>query len=230
MRSFALLAVLATLIAPARADARLFWQTYGATVAADGGCGPGCAWNINQDYFVPRHCDSCQYGLFGACKTDHSRSAACSNLHPVYGGYCTPYSSCRYKWRDHVYKVHCGCMPLHKQHGSWRLDKCRKHALVCRHADTARPPACGLAASPADHTFAIEGLHEHHRYAMALQNVEPFGGETLGSVPALPGGASGGGPVAVAIPLGSAGAPTPKLNLTPTSNATSGGLPAPFDY
>ena len=54
MRAFVYLAAFALPLAPATLNARLFWQTYGATVATTDGCG-GCAWNINQDYLVPRH-------------------------------------------------------------------------------------------------------------------------------------------------------------------------------
>lgn len=123
MRLSVLIAVALALAPAGLAHARLFRQTYGATVpTAD-----GCAWNINQDYFVPRHCDSCRYDLWSACKTSHTRSPACRHLHPVYGGYCTPYSACRYRWRDHVYKKYCGCTPLRRTYGPWKLEKCRKH-------------------------------------------------------------------------------------------------------
>ena len=88
------------------AEGRLFYQTYGATVAAPGGC---CAWNVNQDYFVPRYCESGRYGLLSSCKTSHTTSAACRRDHPIYHGYCSPYGSCHYCWRNHVYKAHCGC-------------------------------------------------------------------------------------------------------------------------
>ena len=108
---------LAALIAlgPANAEARLFWQTYGAVAPSAG----ACAWNLNQDYFVPRHCGSGAYDLFSPCKTDYGSSAACRNLHPIYHGYCTPYGLCRYVWRDHVYKTYCGCTPLRYEYGPW---------------------------------------------------------------------------------------------------------------
>ena len=230
MPRLALIAALTTLLMPATADARLFWQTYGATtVGAEG----GCHWNLNQDYFVPRHCDSCQYGLFSACKADHSLSPACKNLHPVYAGYCTPYGSCRYKWRDHVYKKHCGCTPLRCEHGPWHLEKCRKHALVKRHASTGCTGGSdGCSSTDAHYSemyssapYAIVPTHPHDGY---YQNLEPFGGETLGSIAALPGGAAGGvsasaTPTTVVNPL------PPKLELVPRPPAPSP-LPAPFDF
>jgi len=233
MPRLALIAALTTLLTPATADARLFWQTYGATVSAEGCCGAGCHWNLNQDYFVPRHCDSCQYGLFSACKVGHSRSAACKNLHPVYAGYCTPYGSCRYKWRDHVYKTYCGCTPLRCEYGSWHLKKCDKHALVKRHAQPGcirESAACGLAASHDAEMYnatpyAIGPTQPHGAYCQPL---EPFGGETLGSIAALPAGMAGGAPAAatsgtVVNPL------PPKLELVPSQPAPSP-LPAPFDF
>ena len=225
MRTLLLLAVLHTLLTPGSVDARLFWQTYGATVAADGGCGAGCAWNVNQDYFVPRHCDSGRYGLFSPCKTAHTRSAACKHLHPIYRGYCTPYGSCHYKWRDHVYKTYCGCTPLSHKYGPWHLDRCQKHPLVLRHADPLACAACGLAATHATGEYARSPA-EH--YGLSLCNVEPFGGETLGTVAAISAGV-GGGSTAAATPT-TAGPPTPtKINLSPASTGGSG-LPAPFNY
>ncbi len=240
MPRLALIAALTTLLTPATADARLFWQTYGASVGTEGGCGAGCHWNLNQDYFVPRHCDSCQYGLFSACKVDHTRSAACKNLHPVYAGYCTPYGSCRYKWRDHVYKTYCGCTPLRCEHGPWHLKKCDKHALVKRHAHpgcAGGSAACrrsavadGLAASHLTESYdaapyAIEPTHQHVGY---YQNLEPFGGETLGSIAALPAGMAGGGS-ATAAPGTTVNPLPPKLELVPSQPAPSP-LPAPFDF
>jgi hypothetical protein len=116
--------ILALVIGPAGvtiAEARLFWQTYGATVPADGGC--GCSWNVNQDYFVPRTCANGQYGLFSACKCSHYLSPACKYLSPIYTGYCTPYSSCHYRRKDCVYKERCGCTPLKCEYGPWHLQK-----------------------------------------------------------------------------------------------------------
>jgi hypothetical protein len=223
MRSLTLFVSLATLLTPAAADARLFWQTYGATVATDA----GCAWNLNQDYFVPRYCDSGRYGLFSACKTAHTRSAACKNLHPVYCGYCTPYGSCRYKWRDHVYKTYCGCTPLRHEYGPWHLEKCGKHPLVLRHSTPTCSRARGLGAEVLAGEMAFE-LAEPQ--GLWLCNVEPFGGETLGSIPAIASGATSSGAAAVAAtPAASAPQLPPQLNLMPTST-TGGGIPAPFNY
>lgn len=224
MRRLALIAALTTLLAPSAADARLFWQTYGATVASEGGA--GCHWNLNQDYFVPRHCDSCQYGLFSACKTDRSISPACKNLHPAYAGYCTPYGSCHYKRRDHVYKTHCGCTPLRCEYGPWHLEKCGKHALVMRHSQPACSAACGLAAAPQSGDFSLPDAHAQH--IAGFEHVEPFGGETLGFIAALPAGTTGGGSAA-AIPTAVGNPLPPKLELVPRAPAGSS-LPAPFGY
>jgi hypothetical protein len=224
MRKLALFAAL-TLLAPAAAEARLFWQTYGATVTEDGGCGAGCSWNQSQDYFVPRHCDSGRYGLFSPCKADHSRSAACRNLHPFYGGYCTPFGSCRYKWRDHIYKTYCGCMPLRCEYGPWHLKTCGKQSFVHRPAgDECRceEPVTAIASTAA---IAVEGYESE---AVWLPNVEPFGGERLGSIPALSAGATSG-PAPAASPAIPVQALPPKLELTPVVPAGDG-LPAPFAY
>jgi hypothetical protein len=229
MLRFAFLATLIALLTPPAAEARLFWQTYGAIVPADGACGAGCHWNLGQDYFVPRHCDTGQYGLFSPCKVDHYRSPACKNLHPVYAGYCTPYGSCRYKWRDHVYKTHCGCTPLKCVCGPWHLQKCGKHALVKRHAHPGCPAACGLADSirgrPLEVTLDFEPTHQMHGYC---QNLEPFGGENLGSIAALPAGMVSAG-TATTIPTTVGNPLPPKLELVPSQPAPSP-LPAPFDF
>ena len=218
MRTFAL-AALVTLLAPSTAQARLFWQTYGSTVpAAD-----GCHWNVNQDYFVPRHCDSGRYGLFSVCKHDHGVSAACRNLHPIYHGYCTPYGACRYRWRDHVYKTYCGCTPLGRVYGPLHSEKCRKHALVMRSAAGGCTTCAG--ESPlleSEHAMAGPFAYE------GLCHVEPFGGEILGSISAI---AVGPGAAAVPpVPVAGAQPLPPKLNLTPTATPGSGGLPAPFNF
>jgi hypothetical protein len=226
MRSIALVAVL-TLMTPASAHGRLFWQTYGATVAAPGDGGAGCAWNMNQDYFVPRHCDTGRYGLFSACKTAHSISPACKSLHPVYAGYCTPYGSWHYKRRDHVYKKYCGCTPWSHVYGKWHLDRCCKPMCLPLHGN-----GCGQGCSsePACDAGAWYGGIET-QHPLCLCNVEPIGGETLGSIAALASGAvlSSGS----AVPAPTANTPAtlpPKLNLTPTAGAGgSGGLPAPFN-
>ncbi|RIK73296.1 MAG: hypothetical protein DCC67_18045 [Planctomycetota bacterium] len=203
----------------------MFWQTYGATVATP----QGCDWNINQDYFVPRHCDSGRYDLLSACKTLHTRSAACKNLHPLYSGYCTPYGACRYRWRDHVYKVHCGCTPLKCEFGPWHLDRCRKHlrAFKLEHRGDCCPAefeACALAELAQDAFLAIDGD--------PLPNVEPLGGVLLGSIAALPAGSgSAGGPSAAVGGLPAPAAATqsilPSLGLTPPATAPAKGALSP---
>jgi hypothetical protein len=203
MRRLATLALAAALASPTAVHARLFWQTYGSTVASPDG---GCAWNLNSDYFVPRHCDSCRYDLFSPCKTAHTRSPACKYLHPVYEGYCTIYGPCHFRWRDHVYKKHCGCAPLRDVSGSWQMDKCRKgscqlpllHAAGCQlsicdvdsHGETklaassTTQPGCGDCWGE---TFGVTPA------LCALPNVEPLGGETLGTIEAFSLGALAGG-------------------------------------
>jgi hypothetical protein len=222
LRSLTLTIALASVAAPQTAHGRLFWQTYGATVAADGGC--GCAWNVNQDYFVPRHCHTGRYGLFSACKSAHSISPACKNMHPVYADYCTPYGPCRYKWRDHVYATYCGCGPLKHHYGAWHLEPCGKHPLVRKHGEHRQ--ACGPAAA---HTFD-PGVHSALAASQwpCLCNVESFGGEVLGSISALSvGPTTAAGPSAVQAQNGQP--LPPQLNLSP-STAPTGGLPAPFNF
>lgn len=122
------------LVGAPSAHARLFWKTYGSVVPAvcpDGSC--GCTWNVNQDYFVPRHSDSTRYGLFSPCKHSHTRSPACKTAHPLYPGYCSIYGKCHYAWRNHVYRCHCGCCPIkpyrgifhHKHHGGCSGGRCQ---------------------------------------------------------------------------------------------------------
>ncbi len=207
MRRFALLALATTFAAPTAAHARLFWQTYGSTVPAPG----GCAWNLNSDYFVPRTCNVGRYDLFSPCKSSHSLSPACRNLHPVYGGYCTPYGSWHYLRRDHISKKHCGCTPLRHEYGSWHLDKCRKHCHVLR---PAAQPACG-------ESYACEvcGLD-------AIPNVEPLGGETLGTVVAMAGALRTSGGAAMARPPLPTGQTLPApLGLLPGASGSAGALP-----
>jgi hypothetical protein len=219
LRSLILPVVLSLVAACGRAEARLFWQTYGATVANADGC--GCAWNVNQDYFVPRHCHTGRYGLFGGCKSASTISPACKNLHPVYAGYCTPYGPCRYIWRDHVYKTFCGCDPLSRHYGPWHLKPCCKHDFVRKHA--CWEAACCLGVSP-----TIERGSHAAPEALYLCNVEPFGGELLGSISALTVGPVASGPAATAPSATSQPLPPP-LNLTPHTTPGSG-LPAPFSF
>jgi hypothetical protein len=231
MRPLLWTAVLASLAAATPAEGRLFWQTYGATVATPG----GCVWNLNQDYFVPRHCDSCRYDLLSPAKTYHTTSPACKNLHPGYAGYCTPYGECHYRRKDHVYKVHCGCTPLEDALGTWKLERCRKHAYVLRPSAGGNNEctACGAHAHhtklglPAD-AQAVEGLAP----VGCLPHVEPLGGVILGSVAALP---AGSGPTSAtalgSVPPGmnSAAAPSilPTLGLTPSTSAPAAGALPP---
>ena len=233
MRSFTLLAVLTTLLTAPAAEARLFRQTYGAVVPAPGG--DGCVWNLNQDYFVPRHCDTGRYDLFSACKTGHTRSAACINLHPTYAGYCTPYSACRYRWRDHVYKVYCGCTPHRCFRGPWRLEQCEGQ---CRASHGGCGGGCSLmgcsgscGSTGAWTEHAIIGGQEMPHLG-ELPNVEPFGGERLGTVATLPGGSLGGGASASAAvaPIGGAGGSAmPGLSI-PVAPSGGNALPLPGAY
>ena len=220
MRSFSLFAVFA-LLAAAPADARLFWQTYGATVATDG----GCAWNINQDYFVPRHCDSCRYDLLSRCKTFHSISPACKNLHPVFVGYCTPYGECHYCWRDHVYKTHCGCTPLRCAFGPGKLDRCKKHCLVLRSG--GRGGECSSCDCDAQVAWnAPESGFTPYAEMSVLPNVEPFGGVILGSIAAVPAGAGAAAPSSISS-LGGGSTAAAGASVLPTLGITPPGAPQP---
>ena len=122
MRPLVLPMLLVSFACATTAEARLFWQTYGSVVPhdallAEGSCGGGCTWNWNQDYFVPRYPSSGRYGLFSPCKVSRTTSPACVWSHPFYPGYCNIYVPLRYKWRNHVYRAHCGCAPLQLCHG-----------------------------------------------------------------------------------------------------------------
>jgi hypothetical protein len=215
-RVFALvgLACVACVALVSIAHARLFRQTYGATVPTEN----GCAWNINQDYFVPRHCDSCRYDLFSACKTSHTISPACKNMHPVYCGYCTPYGECRYRWRDHVYKKFCGCTPLRYTYGPWRFDNCtgKCHGsggaagcAFCGGGGCAGCLAGGAMGVPA--VADARGCAGYGMYAdAALANVEPMGGQSLGAIDAL--GAAAAGSVG-SIPAASMTRPGASMSL-----------------
>jgi hypothetical protein len=224
MRPFVYFAAFALAFDPASVNARLFWQTYGATVAAPDGCG-GCAWNINQDYFVPRHCDTGRYDLFSACKTGHTRSPACKYLHPLYCGYCTPYGPCRYRWRDCVYKCHCGCTPLRHEYGPWHFKKCRKHSMVLRDGGGCYGGTyCGSTHGPAADGYGVEVPLV--AAAVPMCNVEAFGGVLLGDIVALPAGMAGGSSSAVsnaaaalstpaAAPPSAAPGVLPKIGISP---------------
>lgn len=232
-RTLSILATTALLAAAGSAQARLFLQTYGATVPGPDG---GCVWNMGQDYFVPRHCDSGRYDLFSACKSSHYLSPACRKLHPLYCGYCSPYGGCHYKWRDHVYKEHCGCTPTAAYHGPWRLDSCKhkKHGcLACRNscgpAGLCQSPMSACEAGPTiGGDFRLDGgpgpasCDDQYMY---LPNVELIEGATIGTIPvALVGVRSAGG-----APTGAAStmpaAPQPAMSLpwmTPLPGAGAG--------
>lgn len=160
-------------------EARLFRQTFGATVpTAD-----GCVWNINQDYFVPRHDDSCRYGLFSSCKTSHTTSPASRRAHPLWPGYTTPYGPCRYAWRDHVYQAYCGCAPLAVCFKPWTAlssGLCRATLNPCEQA--LGGPASDVAPGPVvPELVDSPGVH-YLPPIYYLPNVEPAGLEVLGTV------------------------------------------------
>lgn len=198
----------AACLAAAPAQARLFWQSYGSTAPAPAGC--GCAWNLNSDYFVPRACDSCRYGLFSPCKKHHSISPACKSLHPVYTGYCTPYGPCHYKFRDHLYAKRCGCTPLACVDGPWQLAQCAKHG-GCGGAYVSVP---GHGCGPSGAMLGPQA--DPHLYPGVLPNVEPLGGETLGTILAYPTGL-GAGQAAVMMPAMGAAVvqPVPAVPVAP---------------
>lgn len=227
MRYLIALAALGLCLVAADVHARLFRQTYGAVTPTPEG---GCQWNAGQDYFVPRHCDSCRYDLFSACKTGHTTSAACIFKHPLYAGYCTPYSACRYRWRDHVYKSFCGCTPLRCAHGPWRNEACREGCFLFGHKHK-KCSVCGSQACGSCGEVAFGGespYYGHMPYHGETPHVEPFGGEVLGSIAAVPGGMLGGGgasPSLGAIPAaGNAGAsqilPSLGIPTAPAGNLT----------
>lgn len=195
-----LLALTILTLLASQAQARLFRQTFGATVpTADG----GCVWNQNQDFFVPRHCDSGRYGLFSACKHGHTTSPACRFAHPIYKSacgkaYCTTYGACRYRWRDHVYKSHCGCTPLACYHGPWRNSyagccmpplhrwHAHKHGGCCHKGcgngfcSLGTLGGCSVPEVPS--SVPAPGLLPAHKSPSYLPNVEPFEVASLGSV------------------------------------------------
>lgn len=242
MRYLIALAALGLCLAGAEVHARLFRQTYGAvTPTADG----GCQWNAHQDYFVPRHCDSCRYDLFSACKTGHTKSPACIHRHPLYDGYCTEYTACRYRWRDHVYKTFCGCTPLGCIYGPWRNEKCREGCFLLHHKDKkcgaggcqstcgsdCHLSSAGCNSCGDEMTFHGETAgYGQSAYYGDLPHVEPMGGESLGSVAAIPAGMLGGGggmaPAMGVMPGGSAAnagsqvLPSLGIPTAPAGNAT----------
>lgn len=141
MRLLPLIALCLSLLSATTVEARLFWQTYGSTISADGSCGADCTWNSNQDYFVPRHSSSGRYGLFSPCKTSCTTSPACKRCHPDYPGYCGIYGACHYGWRNHVYKAYCGCAPVRACRVPWRnaCDKTCESAGCAGNCQAAAP-------------------------------------------------------------------------------------------
>ncbi len=138
-------------------EARLFWQTFGSTVPTADGC--GCAWNVNQDYFVPRYPSSGRYGLYSPCKSSRSTSPASPYCHSIYPGYSSIYGPCHYHRRNHVYGAYCGCSPI----------------LACGNCCGALATGC-LAASGSFGVVCAES-------EAPLYNVEPAHVDILGSIP-----------------------------------------------
>ena len=150
------------------AQARLFWQTFGS-VASDGAC--GCHWNANQDFFVPRHADSCRYGLFSPCKTSCSSSPAAKHCHPYHPGYCSNYGPWHYCWRNLVYGCYCGCSPLKNY-------RCGCHWLYgCR---SCRRAACGCSSCGSG---CCMDMAHYLPQLMPAPNVEAAGMHVIGGLP-----------------------------------------------
>lgn len=169
-----------------QAEARLFTQTYGSVVpTADG----GCAWNTNSDYFVPRHCDTCRYGLYSPCKCDCTTSPACRRCHALYPGYCSPYGCFHYCWRNHVYARKCGCCPV-AYHGPYRPG-CGPH--LCQ-----RGVMCSGGMCPAEGCMAGDECQY-------LANVESTEFQILGSI------SLSGDPLLTSLQLGGPAAGIPLL-------------------
>ena len=187
MRSPMLLSLLLTITFVVRAEGRLFFQTYGSVVpTAD-----GCTWNVNQDYFVPRHCSSCRYGLFSPCKESCTISPACRKGHPLYPGYCSPYGPLHYCWRNFVYHYHCGCDHLKLCCGFHRHCCHHRCGPVCGYCGPYRHgcgPQCHVPYAAASvccfpgESFCEMGLAEEAPCEMYLPNVESHEYQILGSL------------------------------------------------
>jgi len=185
MRIPLLITLAALLLGSSSAEARHFRQTYGSIVPA-GACGEGCTRNANQDFFVPRHCDSCRYGLFSPCKKSCTVSPACWWSHPLYPGYCNVLGPYYYHRRDHVYRCHCGCDPVKSKYGpfhkccAWRLGHPCWHGCHHRHGCRQQhgcQSGCGCYAGYGMYPLVL-------RPGIALPNVEAPDFEILGSLPA----------------------------------------------
>lgn len=186
MRSKLILALILALGGFQQAQARLFWQTYGSIAEHPGGC--GCAWNSNQDFFVPRHCHSGRYGLFSPCKTSCTDSPACKHQHPLHPGYCTVYGPCHYCWRNHVYRCYCGCCGIHP----YRCNGVCAH--WCGPLRYGCGGCCGLCRRHRCHHGHCGGCYGGSGYCHSeypgdypffqpAPNVEPAGVEVLGRLP-----------------------------------------------
>ena len=184
MRLPLLLTIIVSLIGANTAQARLFWQTYGSIVPSVVN-GEGCTRNANQDYFVPRHCDSCRYGLFSPCKKSCTNSPACWWCHPLYPGYCSVYGPCWFHRRDHVHCCYCGCDPVKPYYGPWR--KCchghhEHHGCHLLHS-WHRKHGCRSGCESYGGCGVSIPYHLVQRLSDALPNVEPPDFEVLGSLP-----------------------------------------------
>lgn len=179
-KSIISLAAVACLLHANIGHGRLFWPTYGSTVPTRDGL--DCAWNANQDFFVPRHCDSGRYDLFGACTKSAYASPACRRMHPGDARYCTPYGSLRSAWRNCVYRQHCRCSGERMDASLCGLDfcwlpssrtgsRCLGSRAVPRSSACASEQACGGA--PGDACA--------DRCCGMASYVEPRGGESLGT-------------------------------------------------
>ena len=141
------------------------------------------------DYFVPRHCDSCRYDLFSPCKTAHSRLAGVQeSLHPSLRA-ATARRTARAttsggttSTRNTAAARRCSCT-----YGPWHLDKCRKHgckaAALRRRARRRRLRRRRLRVGGSAASWRAPAAARTTAMAL-LPNVEPFGGETLGTIAA----------------------------------------------
>lgn len=166
MRPLVLITLIASLLGAGQAEARLFMQTYGSVVPA-GPCGSSCTWNWNQDFFVPRYCSSCRYGLFSPCKRSCTTSPACHYCHALMPGYCSIYGRWHYCWRNHVYGHQCGCCPVQTCCGPYRRG--------CGPGLGCHKRGCCAGCGPL--------LPVHVEYGEPLANVEPPRFEVLGYIP-----------------------------------------------
>jgi hypothetical protein len=212
------------------ADARLFWQTYGSTELT----AAGCQWNTNSDYFVPRHCDTCRYGLFSPCKTSCTTSPACRREHAIYAGYCSPYGCLHYCRFNHVYARKCGCCPV-PYYGPIRpacghlCERCW-HGGVCLHGNCSQGTGEGVIgtyeACVNGLSVCASGMCPAAGYPAdnceCLANVESAEFQILGSI------SLSGDPLLSSLQLGG---PAMGMPLTPGAmipmQAIPGTMPAP---